>query len=86
MQALSYRGHVEFEDGYAATRLRRKPRVQVLSEREREGASSASFVFHSFAQRNTFLVFSFFPLTEHNYDNINTISLDKSLFITKSNC
>ena len=35
---LSYRGHVEFEYGYAATRLRRKPRVQVLSERERERA------------------------------------------------
>ncbi len=58
--------------GYAATRLRRKLRVQALpenlesrlSQTEREGASSENFVFHSFAQRNTFLVFSFFPLTE----------------------
>ena len=55
---LSYRGHVEFKDGYAATRLRRKPRVQALSdrerqrererERERERASYLqNFVFHS---------------------------------------
>ena len=33
---LSYRGHLEFEDGYAATQLRRKPRVQALSDRESE--------------------------------------------------